>query len=546
MYSKDKTRSIKGLTFCFIKVHPGQIQRLANFSFVRVVRPIPELKLADLLNSSSEHLNDTYTQGSKKSNNRSQNHSNVAIFDGGLTPQDCDNVNIRYFDLTGQQTDRQENYLHGSRVTSAITLGEADVHNIHTGTVLPVDHFKVYSHADDLDIGLVDVLDRITDVLKSKKYKFVNISLGPEVPCPDDEPNLWTSTLDDISSKGDMLIIIAVGNTGIYFDSDNNDLARIQPPADMLNGLSIGASNSKSSDWDRASYSCTGPGRRPGYVKPDALYFGGDKDNKLKLFSLSNYSIDEIIGTSFAAPLVTRLAALIDKSTNGNLSVASIRALLIHSTGRNDVDKIQCGWGKINHNIEDILYCDERKVSFIYQGTLDSASGVRASIPCPKNLRSLGRKMVNLDATVCFYTEVDQQHTGNYTRAGLEITFRPDFDRVEEGKSEANTRSLFNKKNILGTEDFFKRDAHNWETCYKVHDRLQAKSLNEPMFDIRYLTRDEGHSRTSAEMNNLQPLNYSLIVTVSTESDYDLYSNILNEFTLLTPVDINLHAIVNV
>lgn len=539
----DKTRTIKGLTFCFVELENQNIASLAEFSFVRVVRPIPELRVAD----SDKNLLDKADifQIDAPAVNSSEGHSNVAIFDAGLFPEDCKRKEIRYFDLTNQQIDIEDNYLHGSLVTSAIIYGEAADYHDGNNTVLNVDHYKVYSQADNLDIGLVDVLDRITSVLGTKKYKFANISLGPEVPCPDDEPSLWTATLDDIAADGSVLIVVAVGNKGYYLETDfDKDLARIQPPADILNGLSIGAANTKGDDWKRASYSCIGPGRRPGYVKPDALYFGGDGEDKLGLISLSDYDTKFITGTSFAAPLVTRMAALIDLSTNGTLNVATIRALLIHSTGRNVANKFECGWGRINGNIRDILYCSDNKVTFIYQGDLESASGIRAALPFPKELTEK-QGTISLDATLCFYTDVDQQHTVSYTRAGIEVTFRPNFYKYTGDAGEPDTRSLFNKKKILGDEDTLRRDAHKWETCYKVHDNMYASTLNEPIFDIKYLTRDEGHGRSASEMKKLPPLKYSLVVTISFNKQYDIYGSICNQYTLLEPLDINIDATIN-
>ncbi|EIO3939798.1 S8 family peptidase [Vibrio vulnificus] len=539
---KDKTRTVKGLTFCFVKTCANNITPLASFAYVRVVRPIPELTISE--QGSDFRKIDNFSFETEKDLG-SGPHSNIAIFDGGLFQDDCNNPHIRYFDLTNQHLDIEDNYLHGSRVTSAIVYGDVGDSDAQSRNILSVDHYKVYCHQDNLDVGLVDVLDRLVNVLKSRKYKFVNISLGPKVPCPDDEPSLWTSTLDELAATGETLFVVAVGNEGIYLNTDLKGLARIQPPADMLNGLSIGAANSRKEDWERASYSCVGPGRRPGYIKPDALFFGGEEDEKVKLLSLSDYSINEITGTSIAAPLTLRLAALIDMTTNGELNVATIRALLIHSTGRNDVDRKECGWGRIESNIENILYCDDNKVTFIYQGVLTKSSGIRASVPCPQSTPYIGG-MIEMDATVCFYTDIDQQHTVSYTRAGLEITFRPNFEKLGKDSSEAKTRSLFNKKNILGDDPTFRRDAHLWETCYKVHDRMRASSLKEPMLDIKYLARDEGHSRSAAEMRKLPPLYYSLVVTVQTNTEYDLYSDVVNEFQLLTPLEVDLDAIVNV
>lgn len=540
----EKTRTVKGLTFCFISIASSKIPSLADFSFIRVVRPAPELKISESINAQLENSEPSQLGGTEGSANNNE-HSNIAIFDGGLFAEDCNRKEIRYFDLTHQSQDIKENYQHGSLVTSAVVYGEASDYSNSNNFVLNVDHYKVICGRDRLDIGLVNVLDRIVSVLKTKKYKFANISLGPEVPCPDDEPSLWTATLDEIAADGDVLIVVAVGNTGKYFETEDKDLARIQSPADILNGISIGASNSKDKGWKRASYSCVGPGRRPGYVKPDALYFGGDEHLKLELINMRSYDINPIYGTSFAAPLVTRTAALIDRATKGELNVATIRALLIHSTGKNNANKAECGWGLINGNIEDILYCSDSKVTFIYQGALESASGVRAAVPFPAKLTSLPGK-IELDATLCFYTDVDQQHTVSYTRAGVDVTFRPNFHKYKGESDIAHTRPLFSKKKILGDEATLRRDAHKWETCYKVHDSLMTSSLKDPIFDIRYLTRDEGHGRSPGEMRKLAPLQYSLVVTINHNKGYNIYDDIRNHYSALVPLDIQIDASIKV
>lgn len=538
----EKTRSINGLTFCFVKIKTSEIEKLARFTFVRVVRPLPEIKLSERMTKFDVDVErDIHGSRSKAVDGR---RSTIAIFDGGLFQESSDNLHIRYFDLTNKPTDALKNYTHGSRVTSAVVYGEAEDYELEGNVVLPVDHYKVYSSVDQLDIGLVDVLDRIQNVLKKNHYKFVNISLGPEYPCSDSEPSLWTSTLDQLAEDGDMLIAVAVGNAG----KAGGEFSRIQPPSDLLNGLSIGAANSKDKKWGKSSYSNNGPGRRPGYVKPDALFFGGEEGDdtpKIQLIRLDNFESEGVYGTSYATPLVIRQAALIDYYTGGKLNVSTIRALLIHSTGKHKLEKKDCGWGRIEKDIQNILFCTDKKVTFIYQGTLETSSGVRAALPCPKAMAGVDGK-VTVEATICFYAEIDPQHTVSYTKAGIEVTFRPDFHRFdyikETGKysAEAKTRSLFNKKNILGTEQTLRKDNHKWETCYKVYDRMLVSSLSEPIFDIRYLTRDEGHPLTAREMKNLKPLRYSLIVTVELDKDFDLYTEIINEYDLLTPITINL------
>lgn len=552
--SKDKIRYVGDLAFCFVKIDNQQILDLASFSFVRVVRIAPKINLfnssfqdGDISASSHKHLKDQITY--KNSDLKDLGDANVAVFDGGLFYNKLTSPSLRYFDLTGSNDNDSEIFTHGELVTSAIMYGTIDELSSENHEVINVDHYKVYCEEDEDDIGLVDVLDRICSVLENKNYKIANISLGPEVPAPDDEPNLWTSTLDKIAGDGSILLVIAAGNTGgiLKHSPQDYDLARIQPPADMLNGLSIGAANSNADIWERANYSSVGPGRRPGYVKPDALFFGGDDEptgDKLRLLGLYDFEEKLKFGTSYAAPLVTRLAARLDNMTLGKMNVATLRALLIHST-ESTSDKKGCGWGRIADNIENYIFCDDNTVTVIYQGTLTKSSGVRAAIPCPESLK-ISKTKIDLAATLCFYTEVDHKHPVSYSRAGIEVTFRPHSEKFkinkETGKMalEANTRTLFNKEKILGNEQNLRKDAHKWETCYKVNDVFQASTINDPALDIKYLTRDEGHALTSKEMASLPVLNYSLVITLRTRKNTNLYDEIINEYDLLQPISINI------
>ncbi|WP_338125545.1 hypothetical protein [Pseudomonas proteolytica] len=73
---------------------------------------------------------------------------------------------------------------------------------------------------------------------------------------------------------------VAVGNDGDITGAD-----RIQPPGDMVNALAVGSADTSGKKWKRASYSCIGPGRSPGYVKPDGVAFGGSDTETFKVFN---------------------------------------------------------------------------------------------------------------------------------------------------------------------------------------------------------------------------------------------------------------------
>ena len=554
----DRARVIDNLTFCFVKIESKKVSDLAKFSFVRVVRQSPKVNFS---NSSVQELpsepfgenppNEFPNLGSGETNNGLDSiEPTVAVFDGGLFGDKLSINYLRYFDLTTSNDKNSPIYAHGELVTSAIMYGTVKDISSDGHEIIAVDHYKVFSEMDEDDVGLVDVLDRICEVLRKRKYKIVNISLGPEIPCPDDEPNLWTSTLDKIAADGSVLIVIAAGNAGAILSEfpEDHDLARIQPPADMLNGLSVGAADSETKHWKRANYSSIGPGRRPGYIKPDAVHFGGNESHngeKVRLLGLYDYEEKQKFGTSFAAPLVTRVAARLDKMTSNYLTPATLRALLIHYAEKSN-DRRGCGWGRIGSDVGKYIFCSNDEVTVIYQGELSKSSGVRAAIPCPDILKKIKTK-VEMSATLCFFTDVDHNHPVSYSRAGIEVVFRPHSDKfginpdTGEPSTEAKTRSLFNKKNILGNEQYLRRDSHKWETCYKVHDSFYASSIHEPSLDIKYLTRDEGQPLSPKDMKALPILHYSLVLTLKVKQGINLYDSIVNEYTLLQPIPLNVN-----
>lgn len=541
---RDKTRTIKGLSFCFVSLESSKIQMLAEYSFVRVVRPVSGFKSPDVGMVQSNSIVETaFAHFEPKGK-----HANIAIFDGGILPDSLDNQNIRYFDLTNQSLDLTSNLQHGTLVTSAVVYGDAEEFQKSSQPILNVDHYKVYSQSDAHSILMVDVLDRIVRVLTDIEYKFVNISLGPEIPCDDGQPNLWTATLDELASNGKTLIVVAAGNSG----EEDECFRRIQPPADILNGISVGAADSKHNEWARADYSSIGPGKKPGFIKPDLVQFAGcskSGGDKLSLFSFGDFDIHSVYGTSYAAPLVLRKAALIDRYTHGALDVATIRALLVHSSDNQDLCRKEIGWGRLTADPQDILHCSNQKVTVIYQGKLEKLSGIQAVIPWPEGLAE-SHENVKVSATICYYTEVDQHHSVSYSKSGLEIVFRPDescFSVVKGKKSSVpKTEPFFSQKKVFDGSDTHRTKGHLWETCLSSQISLKASKLNKPVFDIKYLIRDEGHTISSYERRNLKPLSYSLVVTLELEGSANVYDAIRTKFSQILPIELQVDAIVRV
>jgi len=199
----------------------------------------------------------------------------VAVFDGGIPEGSelSDWVNV--YDTPGVGSASAKGLSHGLGVTSALLFGPLIPGEPIAPPAARVDHYRVLdeSHFGTADSDLFEVLDRIVQTLGTKKYELVNLSIGPDIPIEDNEVHAWTAKLDELLSSGSLLATIAVGNNGHLDHASGN--ARVQPPSDAVNALSVGAADSLLPDWRRAGYSAIGPGRSPGLVKPNLVAFGG-------------------------------------------------------------------------------------------------------------------------------------------------------------------------------------------------------------------------------------------------------------------------------
>lgn len=320
---------------------------------------------------------------------------------------------------------------------------------------------------------------------------------------------------------------VAVGNNGT--EDEELQLNRVQVPSDCVNVVAVGAADSTGAAWDRALYSAIGPGRSPGYVKPDLLAFGGSTDEYFHALTPSRRaSLSPQLGTSFAAPYLLRSAVGIRAILGSDISVLAIKALLVHGASSKGLPQTHVGWGKISENLMDIITCGDGVARIIYQGELRPGKYLRASLPIPKSGLT---GMVNLKATFCYSTPIDPNHSGSYTRSGLEIVFRPNGTKREAGKANAVTRSFF-RLGKYASEQERRSDSGKWETVLHDEDRMQGRTLDDPVFDIHYIAR-EGAAPTS----RARPIAYALVVTIEASKHADLFSAILADHRVLVAIE---------
>lgn len=461
----------------------------------------------------------------------------AVIFDGGLPNLSRAALSrwVRYIEPAGIGPAVPLLEEHGLAVTSALLFGNVSVGEALETPLASVDHVRVLDTetGSSGDVMCLDVLERILKHLDGNPtYEFVNISLGPRLPIEDDDVTEWTAALDERFAAGRAVATIATGNDG---DADAAlNLNRLQPPSDGVNVLSVGAASASGATWKRSAYSCIGPGRSPGYVKPDGIAFGGEPSEPFNVLDPS-LAIAGVQGTSVASPFTLRACTSVKVQLGTNLSPLAIRALMVHRAdpgvhGRNEV-----GWGRFESDLERLITCDDDESLVVYQGSLPVGEHLRAPLPMPDFAL---KGMASITATLVIAPEVDPEYPGAYTRSGLEVAFRPHADKFTEHPDgdqsrHPKTRSFFSAANLYGTEEAGLRESsYKWEPCLRHVQRLRTSSLKEPCFDIYY------HHRQSGRAADLpQPIPYALILSLKSANNPDLYNGTVRAYTnILLPL----------
>jgi len=521
----DRRFDVGALCFLPVRAPRPVINELSKFSFLRTIREMPGLRpLGPIIRTTakSKPFPVSLPTGSPL-----DKKLRAAVFDGGISDEMDDTAFATSHEPTGIGTAVDGYVDHGTAVTSAVLFGP-----ISKGTPLPqpygiVDHYRVLDDQSGNDpLELYDALTRIRDVLQSRKYSFINLSIGPSLPIEDHEVHAWTAVLDSLLADGEALTTIAVGNDGEKDHESGN--ARVQVPSDSVNSLAIGAACSTGKTWGRAPYSCIGPGRSPGLIKPEVVAFGGSSSEPFYVLDQTVSIATPDAGTSFAAPFALRMGMGVRAHFGTSLSSLAIKSLLVHcSEPSKQLAVHEIGWGRIPQDLEAIVICGEGEARIVYQGELTPGQYLRTPIPLPQGKLE---GMITVTATFCFACQTDPHDPGNYTRGGLDVTFRPHADKFDKESVHPKSHSFF-RQTDYDTEKELRHDAHKWETTLHRRCRFQAASLKDPVFDVHYQVRESGQPSAG------EKIRYALIITVAAPKVKNLYDRIVQRYqTQLEPI----------
>jgi len=518
-----------GLCFLRMKATKRQARKVADYSFLRVVREMPRLRTTQPI------LRGQLPRPRKiqlPSENPVDPSLRVAVFDGGLPKTSPLQAWATSHEVPGIGAPDDGLLWHGETVTSAVLFGSAGGETA-ARPLCKVDHHRVLDKDSVKDpFELYEVLERIKLVLGRDNYEFFNLSIGPTLAVEDEEVHAWTSVLDEYLSDGRCLATIAAGNTGEEPEDPVLQNWRIQVPSDCVNGLTVGATDRCSGDWKRASYSSKGPGRSPGIVKPDVVSFGGSEKEPFWVTDPDTPGrVVPTAGTSYAAPATLRSGVAIRAHLGSILSPLATKALLIHGAEQGGHPRDEVGWGVLPQDLDDLMICPDGMVRVVYQDEISPANYRRIRLPLP---RSGLQGKVHITATFCFATAVDPEHSGNYTKSGLAVIFRPNENKFKGSEQEhADSAPFFQPKKLYAVEQELRGDAHKWETCLHERRGKLATSLDAPVFDIHYNARSEGHDDSSASK-----IRYALVLSIESPKTKDLYDRVVRAYrTLLQPLN---------
>jgi hypothetical protein len=501
-------------------------EELAKFTFVRVARGMPRMRPIEtsFFRSARPFAVTLPEEGPLNPD------VHVAVFDGGISKGQVLDPWVSHYSVKSSGNPIPEGLAHGLGVTSALLFGPITPNSPLQRPYFHVDHYRVAGDAfdDDNENAYNDMLDCIVNVFNTfqGRYQFAVLCMGPDFAIDDDDVSKWTATLDKIFARDKILAAVAAGN-----DGDRNaeaGLNRIQPPGDGVNTLTVGAADSQGANWQRADYSCVGPGRSPGIVKPDGVAFGGSlQEPFLVIDDAQALTISGVAGTSFAAPYVMRAAAGISAVVGPDLSTLAIKALMVHQSNRGDRALTEVGWGRFETEVGRLITCNDNEALIVYQGELPIGQYLRCWLPVPDDEMS---GMVTLSATLAIAPDTDPDHPSSYTRDGLEAAFRRDhtkynIDKVT-GKKSAHPKptSFFSEANMYTPEHDLREGGHKWEPVLHHSASMRASGLNRPCFDLYYHNRDAGRARNEEE---IQSIPYALIVSIKCVAVPDLYNKVI-------------------
>ncbi|QZQ51153.1 S8 family peptidase [Erwinia persicina] len=317
---------------------------------------------------------------------------------------------------------------------------------------------------DWLDIEVGDAV--------AKGFRIFNFSLNFREFVRDDSYSFAATQIDRISKKYDVLFVISSGNlrpidfrgpwasrpAALHF----SDVDRLSQPAEAVSAITVGAVNPPGCDISvhgaPTVYTRRGPGVAMG-VKPDVIHYGGYslKTGRTGLVSIDGSGeLVEEAGTSFSAPLVSKILAGLDQRTAGKLSRNSLAAMLVHHSDLTpplrdksvDISSARrfAGFG-MPLTSRDMLHSDDSSITLVLSGSLKRSEVLEFDFNWPRSLTTEGGKCHGkATLTIAYDPVINQNYGAEYCRVNVDAV-------LQQFKRDSQTNEWAYRKNCQSVWD---------------------------------------------------------------------------------------------
>ncbi len=391
---------------------------------------------------------------------------------------------------------------HGTEVTSIIVDGPSLNPWLDDGC----GRFKVRHFGVCVDrISVPRLVNKIKKIINENPDIHVwNLSLGTDDEVSKNFISYDGSALDELQASKNIIFVVSGTN-----DNRNNKegMLRVGSPADSLNAVVV---NSVKRNGQPASYTRKGA-ILSFFNKPDVSYYGGDYEESERIRACSSKDIEEVYGTSFAAPWIARKLSFLIDVMGFPREIA--KALVIDSAAgwefKTSTYKIQnwVGYGIVPIKISDVMESENREIRFVLYGTANSYITSNYSIPVPRDADNKYPFIAR--AILCYFPQCSRVQGVDYTSRELSLKFgrvngKGEIDDINENIQDEAGHAVDERKS--------RKDFRKWENTKFISKVLKKnkalKSYDERLWGISIISKER---LTTSMTSNL---NFGVVVTL--------------------------------
>lgn len=357
--------------------------------------------------------------------------------------------------------------VHGTGVAGLVTVPrltnnaavtpEENGCRIYDAPLFPVGPFSRHYR------GFVDFLEEVEQAVaegqREHGVRIFNLSINAVSDVERYRYSIYASRLDQIADTYGVIFVNTVGNLpreqarapwpkkpseAIRYFAARTTPDTIFKPSESVRAISVGAINPPGTSHLEGAptvYTTRGPGLQVG-VKPDVVTYGGaGVTTPGASTGLASIDVDgrrkDVVGTSFAAPLVARALAGLDLATNGGLHAEALKAMLLHHAttpepltrrGLKDLARQFTGFGK-PAKVVDMLETDDHQITLLFQSRLSIGERkpviLRFPFTWPQSLTDAqGRCSGRARITLVYTPPLDPAFGAEFVRVNLEASLK--------------------------------------------------------------------------------------------------------------------------